>query len=65
MEHSQHLLTPADVAKVLRVSISWLAKQRMRGDGPPFVKFGRSVRYDEGAVRQWIKSCRRLSTSER
>jgi predicted DNA-binding transcriptional regulator AlpA len=36
----------------------------MRGDGPPFVKLGRSVRYDEGTLVQWMKSRLRLSTSE-
>ena len=30
------LLPPADVAKLLKVSLSWLAKARgTRGDGPP------------------------------
>jgi hypothetical protein len=39
------LLTPKEYAKVAKVSLSWLAKARKRGDGPPFVRFGRSVRY--------------------
>jgi hypothetical protein len=39
------LLTAKDYAKAAKVSLSWLAKARRRGDGPPFVKFGRSVRY--------------------
>jgi hypothetical protein len=30
------LLTPKDAAKLLKVSVSWLAKARMRGDGPPY-----------------------------
>ena len=44
------LLTASDAATFLRLSPSWLAKARMRGDGPPYVKIGRSVRYDEGAL---------------
>ena len=36
------LLTPREAADFLRVSESWLAKARMRGDGPPYVKVGRS-----------------------
>jgi len=59
------LVTPRDAANLLRVSESWLAKSRMRGDGPPYVKLGRSIRYAEGALLQWIKSHVRLSTSER
>jgi len=39
------MLTPKEFAKAKKVSISWLAKARKRGDGPPFVRFGRSVRY--------------------
>ena len=41
------LLTPTETAKRLQVSLSWLAKARMRGDGPPFIKIGRSIRYSE------------------
>jgi predicted DNA-binding transcriptional regulator AlpA len=58
------LLTPREAADFLRVSESWLAKARMRGDGPPYVKVGRSVRYRDGALVQWLKSRARLSTSE-
>jgi hypothetical protein len=39
------MLTPKEFAKAHKVSLSWLAKARKRGDGPPFVQFGRSVRY--------------------
>jgi predicted DNA-binding transcriptional regulator AlpA len=58
------LLTPKEVARFLRVSFSWLAKARMRGDGPPFLRFGRSVRYSKDALIRWMKSQQRLSTSE-
>jgi len=58
------LLTPKEAAKVLKVSLSWLAKARMRGDGPPFIKVGRNIRYAEAALLQWMKSRQRISTSE-
>src|SRR5208283_5926922 len=32
-------------ARILGVSLSYLNKARMSGDGPPFHKFGRTVRY--------------------
>jgi hypothetical protein len=57
----ERLLTPRETADRLRVSMSWLAKARMQGSGPPFVKFGRCIRYDEGALAQWTKAHRRLS----
>jgi predicted DNA-binding transcriptional regulator AlpA len=59
------LLTPKEVAQFLRVSESWLAKARMRGDGPPYMMFGRSIRYGGGGLVRWMKSCVRQSTSER
>jgi predicted DNA-binding transcriptional regulator AlpA len=59
------LLTPKEAAHYLRVSLSWLAKARRRGDGPPFISIGRSIRYAEATLIQWMKGRQRLSTSER
>jgi excisionase family DNA binding protein len=58
------MLTAKEAAQYLRVSLSWLAKARMRGNGPVYVKVGRSVRYTEAALLQWMKSRQRMSTSE-
>lgn len=58
------LLTAKDAADRLRLSRSWLAKARMRGDGPPYVKLGRSVRYGESALSEWIRARTKHSTSE-
>ena len=56
---------PKYAADFLHVSMSWLAKRRMNGDGPPYSKFGRSVRYGERTLAQYAKSRQRLSTSEK
>ena len=58
------VLTPNEVAGRLKLSMSWLAKARMRGDGPPFIKLGKAIRYPEAALIQWMKGRQRLSTSE-
>src|SRR5262245_37806995 len=58
------MFSPKEAARHLKVSTSWLAKARMRGDGPPFTKIGRSIRYSQLALLQWMKSRQRLSTSE-
>jgi predicted DNA-binding transcriptional regulator AlpA len=58
------LLTAKEASRLLKVSLSWLAKSRMRGDGPPYIRVGRSIRYAEPALSQWMKSRQRLSTSE-
>jgi predicted DNA-binding transcriptional regulator AlpA len=58
------VLTAKEAAKFLKLSLSWMAKARMRGDGPPYIQIGRSIRYAEAALIQWMKSRQRLSTSE-
>ena len=60
----ERLLTPSETAKLLAVSLSWLAKARLRGDGPAFVKMGRTVRYAERSIRDYLRAQTRLSTSE-
>ncbi len=59
-----NLMTPKEASAVLKVSLSWLAKARMRGDGPPYIRVGRSIRYGEAALIQWMRSRQRSSTSE-
>jgi hypothetical protein len=39
------LVTPKEAAKIIKMSVSWLAKARHRGDGPEYVRFGTSIRY--------------------
>lgn len=58
------MLTPKEAAELLKVSGSFLAKARMSGDGPPFIKIGRAVRYSDAALKDWIKKQQRQSTSE-
>ena len=43
--NKQHLefsavLTAKEAGTRLKVSLSWLAKARMRGDGPPYIQIG-------------------------
>ena len=58
------VLTAKEAAMHLKVSLSWLAKARMRGDGPPYIRIGRSIRYAQASLMQWMRSRQRLSTSE-
>jgi hypothetical protein len=58
------LLTPKEAASFLRVSESFLAKARMRGDGPRYRKLSRSVRYDKADLLLWLKASARTSTAE-
>lgn len=48
-------LRAKEAAILLGVSASTLAKMRMRGDGPPFRKFGpRIVLYRKDELDKWI-----------
>jgi predicted DNA-binding transcriptional regulator AlpA len=49
-------LEPKEAAEFLKISVSWLAKARMREDGPPFIQIGRSIRYGKAALLRWLKS---------
>jgi predicted DNA-binding transcriptional regulator AlpA len=58
------LLSAKEAAKLLKVSTSWLAKARMRGDGPPYIQLGRAIRYTDAAIANWVRSRQRFSTCE-
>jgi hypothetical protein len=51
-------------ARYLGVSESWLAKRRIVGLAPGYLKLGKTVVYDEDELDRFITSCRRRSTSE-
>jgi predicted DNA-binding transcriptional regulator AlpA len=57
------LLDPKETATVLKVSTSWLAKARIQGDGPEFVKIGRAVRYPQSSLHKFIAQRTRASTN--
>lgn len=59
------IYTEAESADILRVSRSFLAKKRLTGDGPQFLKIGRAVRYTGRGLIDYKKARTRLSTSER
>lgn len=59
------LLDEERTAEKLGYSVSTLQKQRLRGDGPPFVRLGRLVRYRQSSLRAYIAANEVRSTSER
>ena len=46
------------------ISGSYLAKLRLTGDGPEYIKIGRRVFYSRSAFEAWLRQNRRRSTSE-
>ena len=56
---------PAQAAQFLHLSVSTLAKMRVRGDGPPYVKSGRKiVLYGQGELQDWLAARVKSSTSD-
>ena len=58
------LLTAKEAASFLKVSCSWLAKERITGDGPRFIKIGHAVRYSRQELEEFKRATTRGSTSE-
>ena len=56
-------LTEIQLAEKLGISTRTLQAQRLRGDGIPFTKIGRNVRYSSQDVEFYLEKQRRLSTS--
>ena len=59
---SSHL-NEDQVANWLNLSKRTLQGWRVKGEGPPFEKFGRSVRYAVATVEEWIAERERSSTT--
>jgi hypothetical protein len=59
------LLTDYDLERETQTARSTWQKKRLTGDGPPFVKIGRSVRYPRSGWKAWLAARPRLlSTSD-
>lgn len=61
---SKRHLRPPEAAKYIGFSQSKLAKLRVHGGGPVYVKAGRVVLYDPGDLDAWLAERRRTSTSD-
>ncbi len=47
------LLTTREAAGMMGVAVGTLANMRARGEGPPFIKKGRYIRYWEPDIQAW------------
>lgn len=65
IKQGDRLLSSIEVASIIGKSTAWLARKRWEGDGIPYRKIGRHVRYQESVVMDWLNSQPQLnSTSE-
>ena len=61
----RELLTPSEIeSEFPALRRNTLAKWRMSGDGPPFLKIGRLVYYDPAVVERWLERQTRSSTTD-
>ncbi|MDO8379217.1 AlpA family transcriptional regulator [Phenylobacterium sp.] len=63
MGETPKLLNVNEAAERLGVSVSYLNKMRLTGAGPPFVKLGARVCYDQPDLSAWIEGQKRRSTA--
>jgi hypothetical protein len=61
---NRRLATAEEAAERLKLSVSFLAKARMKGTGPRFLRLGRAIRYAEDALDEYEAANTRTSTSE-
>ena len=62
--NSARLYDENETAQRLNWSVKTLRRRRWAGLPPPFIKLGRSVRYDPAEVEAFIEAGRRTSTSD-
>lgn len=58
------LHTEKQEAERLCFSVRTFQAWRVKGEGPPFIKIGQSVRYDPLAVDAWLTANTRTSTAQ-
>ena len=59
------VITPAELAPVLRSTVDALAQDRYRRVGVPYVKFGRRVRYLRADVARYLMAHRTAPAAQR
>lgn len=48
------IVSEAMAAEMVSMSIDWLKLRRYMGDGPPFIRLGRRIRYDRDKLLTWF-----------
>lgn len=59
-----NLLKPKQLAATLGINENTLAKWRLSGVGPKYIKVQRHIRYSEYDVREWLNERKFHSTTE-
>ena len=59
-----HLISAEDAANLLNLSASTLAKMRLTGQSPRYIKLGRRVAYRPSDIEAWVEAKSFKSTAE-
>ncbi|RKW69858.1 helix-turn-helix transcriptional regulator [Galactobacter caseinivorans] len=51
---NEKLYTPQELADWRGTTVAALAQERYKGTGPRFIKLGKTVRYSETHVKEWL-----------
>ena len=65
MTNNESLVTEGEAASLLRVSLTSVRRWRREGRGPVYRKMGRSVRYRQDDLADFIASARCMETGWR
>jgi hypothetical protein len=57
MKNPEYLMTDVQVEAEYGIDAGSLRNMRWRGDGPPFIKMGRSCRYRVRDLEAYFESC--------
>ena len=60
MVFDERLLDRAEVERRFGIPKRFLETSAARGDGPPYVRIGRLVRYSANDVQDWISTSRKV-----
>ncbi len=63
-DETDRLLTPDAAGAVLGIARQTLARWRVEGKGPPFIKLGSRVAYRRATLDAWVLERERRSTSD-
>ena len=55
LNYEFELLSEKEVAKIYKINVRTLQRERSMGIGMPYVKLGKRVRYKRGDVEKYIK----------
>ncbi|WOF72440.1 helix-turn-helix domain-containing protein [Parvibaculaceae bacterium PLY_AMNH_Bact1] len=61
---STKLMNAKEAANYVGLHYSTLAKKRMEGDGPAYLKLGRKVLYSQSTLDKWLAERTHSSTSD-